>query len=177
MMIKEVIVVEGRDDTVAVQRAVDADTIETHGFGISEDTWKLLEHAYQTRGLIILTDPDHAGEKIRERISEKFPDAKHAYLDRGKALKGNDIGVENAKEKDIVEAFHKTHSTICCKKETLSRQDLLRLGLDGEANSRKRREKAGSVLGIGSGSAKRFLKKINCFGITVEELEKALNEK
>lgn len=29
-MIKEVIVVEGRDDTVAVQRAVDADTIETH---------------------------------------------------------------------------------------------------------------------------------------------------
>lgn len=28
-MIKEVIVVEGRDDTVAIRRAVEADTIET----------------------------------------------------------------------------------------------------------------------------------------------------
>ena len=47
-MIKEIIVVEGRDDTLAIKRAVEADTIETHGFGISEETWKLLEKAYHS---------------------------------------------------------------------------------------------------------------------------------
>ena len=34
--IREVIIVEGRDDTAAVLRAVDAQTIETHGFGMSD---------------------------------------------------------------------------------------------------------------------------------------------
>ena len=32
--IKEAIVVEGRDDTLAVSKAVNAITIETHGFGL-----------------------------------------------------------------------------------------------------------------------------------------------
>lgn len=56
LIIKEVIVVEGRDDTAAVLRAVDAATIETHGFGITRATWKRLEEAYRMRGLIVLTD-------------------------------------------------------------------------------------------------------------------------
>ena len=38
MKVKEVIVVEGRDDTVAIKRAVDADTIETNGSAINEST-------------------------------------------------------------------------------------------------------------------------------------------
>jgi hypothetical protein len=33
-VIKEVIVVEGKDDTVAIKRAVEADTIETGGSAI-----------------------------------------------------------------------------------------------------------------------------------------------
>lgn len=38
MKIKEIIVVEGRDDTVAIKRAVDADTIETNGSAVNEET-------------------------------------------------------------------------------------------------------------------------------------------
>ncbi|MEG0134299.1 MAG: ribonuclease M5, partial [Clostridium sp.] len=34
-MIKEVIVVEGRDDVTAVKRAVDAEVISVSGFGIN----------------------------------------------------------------------------------------------------------------------------------------------
>lgn len=37
-MIKEVIVVEGRDDLIKVKQAVDADVIVTSGFGITEKT-------------------------------------------------------------------------------------------------------------------------------------------
>lgn len=36
--LKEVIVVEGKDDTAAIKRALDADTIETNGSAISEST-------------------------------------------------------------------------------------------------------------------------------------------
>ena len=73
MKIKEIIVVEGRDDTDAIKKSVDAVTIETHGYGITKATWELIEKAYKEKGIIVFTDPDHAGEQIRRRILEKFP--------------------------------------------------------------------------------------------------------
>lgn len=45
LKIKEVIVVEGRDDVTAVKRAVDAELIITQGFGIREETFELIEEA------------------------------------------------------------------------------------------------------------------------------------
>ena len=50
LKIKEAIVVEGRDDTAALKKAVDAFIIETHGFGISRNTWDLLAKAYEEKG-------------------------------------------------------------------------------------------------------------------------------
>lgn len=49
-MIKEVIVVEGRDDTVAVKRAVDADTIETGGSAINARILQRIALAQERRG-------------------------------------------------------------------------------------------------------------------------------
>ena len=67
-VIAETIIVEGRDDTNSIKRAVAAETIETHGFGIRRETWELIDKAYWTTGIIVFTDPDHAGETIRKRI-------------------------------------------------------------------------------------------------------------
>lgn len=87
LSIKEAIVVEGRDDAAVVSQITDALIIQTHGFGISGRTWKLLEKAYREKGLIIFTDPDFAGEQIRKRIEARFPESKHAYMPRKKLLK------------------------------------------------------------------------------------------
>ena len=70
--IKEVIVVEGKDDTKRIQRAVDADTIETRGSAIDDETLDLIDRLAQTRGVIVFTDPDFSGEKIRRIISEEI---------------------------------------------------------------------------------------------------------
>ena len=80
--IKEAIVVEGRDDTLAVSKAVNAITIETHGFGLSSKMWEILDKAYRERGLIILTDPDHGGRSIRRKIINRFPGSKQAFISR-----------------------------------------------------------------------------------------------
>ena len=118
--IAEVIVVEGRDDTAAIKRAVRAVTIETHGFGISKSTWEKIDRAYTDYGIIVFTDPDHAGEEIRRKIIEKYPEAKQAFLSRDKATEKTknklaenakgirpDIGIENASPEDIREALEK----------------------------------------------------------------------
>ena len=66
--IKEIIVVEGRDDTRRILESVEADTIETNGSAIDEETLKLIKKAHETRGVIVFTDPDFPGEKIRKII-------------------------------------------------------------------------------------------------------------
>lgn len=86
MKIKEIIVVEGKDDTVAIKRAVDADTIETNGSAIGDHVIEQVKLALQKRGVIIFTDPDYPGERIRKIISDKVPGCKHAFYRRKKHL-------------------------------------------------------------------------------------------
>ena len=174
MTLKEVIVVEGRDDTAAIKRALDADTIETHGFGIRRTTWQLIEKAYKERGIIIFTDPDYSGNEIRRRIKERFPDAKEAFLSRRDAEKKGDIGIENAEPRAILEALGKTHLTLCEKREEFTSYGLQKDGLAGSADSKAKREAAGRILGIGYGSASAFADKLNRYGITREEYNEAL---
>ncbi|HCQ90005.1 MAG TPA: ribonuclease M5, partial [Clostridium sp.] len=75
-MIKEVIVVEGRDDITAVKRAVDAELIAVSGFGINQSTINKIKEAQKRQGVIVLTDPDFAGEKIRKIIAKRVPNVK-----------------------------------------------------------------------------------------------------
>ena len=52
MKIKEIIVVEGKDDTVAIKRAVDADTIETNGSAIGDHVIEQVKLAQQKGALL-----------------------------------------------------------------------------------------------------------------------------
>ena len=45
MRIKEIIVVEGKDDERAVKQAADAEVIITSGYGITEETFRKIEFA------------------------------------------------------------------------------------------------------------------------------------
>ncbi len=166
LKIKEAIVVEGRDDTIAVNKAVDGLTIETHGFGIRKETWQLIEKAYKEQGIIVFTDPDYSGEEIRRRINEKFPNAKQAFLSRVDATKRNDIGIENAIPENIAEALKKARCTLIDNSKQFSEADLFAAGLSGGGDSRQRREALGKILGIGYGNSKTLLKKLNSFNIS-----------
>lgn len=174
--IKEVIIVEGRDDTAAIGKAVDAVTIETHGFGMPDHIWPIIDKAYAEKGIIVFTDPDYAGEKIRRKIMEKYPACKQAFLPKGKALKKGNIGVENAKPEDIMEALENAHCTNTEQSDLYTKEDLFRYGLVGTDTAKEKREKLGNLLSIGYGNSKTFLKKLNQFQISREEFLEKLKE-
>ncbi len=175
-MIKEIIVVEGRDDEAAVKRAVEAETIATHGYGISRETFARIEKAYAERGIIIFTDPDSAGEKIRKRISERFPEGKHAFLPREEALKDGDIGIENARPESIREALRKARAAVFEKRSEFRQKDMREYGLSGIPGAAERRDRLGGRLGIGYGNGKVFLDRLNQYGIEREEFAAAVKE-
>lgn len=173
-MIKEVIVVEGRDDTVAIKRAVEADTIETGGSAINEITLRKIALAQERRGIIIFTDPDHAGERIRKIVANRVPGCKHAFLREIDATKGDDIGVENASPEAIREALSRVRSEMVGEQGLIDWQDLIEAGLIVHPEASSRRRFMGELLGIGYCNGKQFHKRLAIFRISRKEFASAL---
>ena len=173
-MIKEVIVVEGRDDITAVKQAVDAEMIAVGGFGINAKVIARIKEAQKRKGVIVLTDPDFAGEKIRKIIAKRVPGIKHAYIAQEDGIKGDDIGVENATPEVIIEALNRAKVTIEVKEKIFGYEDMIYFKLTGDNNSKERRIMLGKELGIGYGNAKQFLSRLNNYGVTREEFVEAV---
>lgn len=179
--IEEIIVVEGKDDTRRIQEVVIADTIETIGSAINEDILAQIEHAQETRGVIVFTDPDYSGEKIRKTIMEVVPDAKHAFLSRRLATpkkRGASLGVEHASDEAIREALAKIVTPIHEMDEykEIPQQVLVEYGLIAGACAKKRREKVGDELRIGYTNSKQLVKRLKMFRITEQELRQAMEK-
>ncbi|KGX90092.1 ribonuclease M5 [Pontibacillus halophilus JSM 076056 = DSM 19796] len=178
MKIKEVIVVEGRDDTVNVHRAVDADTIETNGSAVNHTVLEQIKHAQEKRGVIIFTDPDYPGERIRHIITQAVPGCKHAFLPRKEALakgKGS-LGVEHASPEAVREALQSVYEMTETYETDITREDLVIFGLNGGAKAKDRRQKLGSKLKIGYTNGKQLYKRLSMFEITRGEFIKAMDE-
>lgn len=173
-MIKEVIVVEGKDDIAAVKKAVDAEVIAVNGYGINEDSMNKIREAAKRTGVIILTDPDHAGERIRRMIAKRVPDAKHAYIMREEGTKNGNVGVENADEESIIRALRNAKAVVEDKMLLFSTRDMVYFRLSGAKDSKRRRQIMGKALGIGYGNSSSFLSRLNSFKISKEEFEKAI---
>ncbi len=175
-MIKEIIVVEGKDDISAVKRAVDAEIISTSGLGLTQKTIDIIKKASESRGVIILTDPDFPGKKIRNMISSQIENCKHAFIPRAKANNKGNIGVENASPEVIREALENARAQIVDSRGEFTNEDMIYYSLVGNDNASKRRSKLGDELGIGYCSAKQFLKRLNNYGISRDELEAAIEK-
>ena len=170
-MLKEVIVVEGKMDVVAVKRAVEADCIITDGFHFSNNAIKNIAAAYKKRGIIILTDPDTAGERIRKFLTKKFPNAGQAYIPKIDATLADDIGVENASPESIRLAISKVRTVEINPQKIFTESEMIKLGLSGGEKSSILRDKIGAQLGIGFGNVKTFVRRLNNYGVTREEFQ------
>jgi ribonuclease M5 len=175
--IREVIVVEGRNDSAAVQRAVHADTIETRGSAVGEKVIAEVKRAQQNRGVIILTDPDAAGERIRRIISREVPGCKQAFIPQQQARGGNKVGVEHATSEAIREALESARFELEpteTGEPAISWERYMEAGLVGGEAARRRRHAIADQLGIGYGNARQFYRRLHLLRITLEEFEEAL---
>lgn len=175
-MIKETIVVEGKNDAAAVRRAVEADIIITSGFGINRPILERISTAQRKNGVIVLTDPDFMGEKIRKIISDRIKGVKHAFIPREDAREGGDIGVENAAPESILRALSMAKCEVAEVQENFNREDMVYYGLTGTDNAAGLRNRLGALLGIGYGNTKQFVSRLNKYGISRDELEAALEK-
>lgn len=177
--IKEVIVVEGKDDTKQIQRAVDADTFETNGSALSLADIEQLKKLQQRRGLIIFTDPDFNGERLRKMISQAIPGVKHAFIQRKQGVPTEahgSLGVEHASQRVIREALSNLYTEEETGEPLFTRHDMVDGNLVGGPTSRYRRERLGQLLGIGYGNGKQMLKRLNVFRVSRQQFQEAIEQ-
>lgn len=172
MKFNEVVVVEGWHDVDRIKKIYpDIDILITNGSEIERNLPEIIETS-KRREIILFLDPDYPGERIRKKIMEHVPNAKHAFIKKFQGISKNKkkVGVEHASDKDIIFAL-KNALTPCEKKDSILMQDLIDLGYIGKNDSAIKRQKVCDKFNIGHTNGKTFYKRLNLFGITRKQLE------
>ena len=177
LKINEIIVVEGRDDITAIKRVVDAHIIALNGFSaLSKKTINKMIELSKTNDLILFTDPDFAGKKIRDTLKRYIPNINHAFVSQKDATNNDNIGVENANDKAILEALKNVITASQNIEDRFNISDLIDNGFVSGSNAKERRIMLGDILKIGYYNAKQLLKALNSFNISKEQFEEAVEE-
>lgn len=150
----EAVIVEGKYDKIKLSNILDAFIIETNGFAIFKDKSKLsfIKKLAKERGIIILTDSDHAGFMIRNYISSGVPkeQIKNVYIPdifgkekrKDTPSKEGKLGVEGMTKGVILASLEKagisSTSSVC--NNPITTVDFYDLGLTGGANSKAKRK-------------------------------------
>lgn len=176
--IKEIIIVEGKNDFNYLKSFLDAEIVKTEGTSLPGSLIELLlTYKQENKDFIILTDPDAPGEQIRRSLSLIIPNAKHAFLDASKSKYKNKIGVEHASRQEILRALEHLVSFEEIKDSNLLKySQFYDLGLIGKKDSAYLRNKLATHIRIGRGTAKTIFKRLNMLGYTYEKLEGLVKE-
>lgn len=172
-MIKEVIVVEGKNDTKNLKRFFECETIETHGLGLNKETINFIKEVNNKRGIILFLDPDSPGEKIRKRLNDEIPNLKNAFVLKEDARTTKKVGIEHANKQVLEEALNNI-ITYSNDKQTINQRNLIDLGLIGQNDSSIKRDKLSKAFHIGKCNGKTMLKRLNMLGVTLEEIKKEI---
>lgn len=84
--------------------------------------------------------------------------------------------MEQAQPEAILEALAKVRHHEYRPQQEFTMRDLFQNNLNGSESASVRRDALGAELGIGYGNAKRFLERLNHYGVSREEFTAALEK-
>lgn len=190
--INEAVIVEGKYDKIKLSGILDAIIIETDGFAIFKDKekQKLIRFLAEKRGIVILTDSDGAGFKIRSFIKgiTKSENVKNVYIPdvygkekrKTEFSKEGKLGVEGMEVHIIIDALKKA-GVIYSENEMKAGREITHTnffedGISGGKNSSFIRKTLAKELGLPEKiSSSSLLKIINSY-MTYEEYKEIIEK-
>lgn len=166
LKLQQVLLVEGKYDAARVSNLVDGMVLTTDGFRVMKDRslQTMLKQLARAQGLMILTDSDAAGFKIRHFVTG-LVGAEHVLQAYVPAIQGKEsrkevpgkeglLGVEGVSDELILRGLQDALASAPdgTEKETQAEKifytDLYEWGISGTANSATRRRKLLQQLGL-----------------------------
>lgn len=188
LRVEEVILVEGKYDAVKLADLVDGLILTTNGFSIfhNEDAKRLILELGKKRGIIVLTDSDAAGFRIRNHINQfaRGITVKNAYIpaiagkEPRKAAPSKEglLGVEGVPAEAILTALRTAgaHERAARAGRAITYADLYEWGLSGTAGSAGARRAWLQSIGLPLRLSKKALCEVLNSLYTYEELMQLL---
>lgn len=164
LQIKQAIIVEGKYDKIKLASLVKAVIIPTHGFRIFKDAelLELIRYYARTTGILILTDSDRAGFRIRSYLKGAVPegDIRNLYIPdvfgkekrKDKPSAEGKLGVEGMEADILREAFRKAGvlTEAVPEGDPITKTDLYLAGLSGTPDCAEKRRALQQSLGLPS---------------------------
>ena len=162
LSIKQAVIVEGKYDKIRLEGLIDGVILPVNGFGIfkDKDMQRLIRGLAKTRGIVLLTDSDAAGFKIRaklagivaegEIINVYIPDIPGREKRKQRASAEGKLGVEGVGVDILREAFERAGVAALAHdpedRDPITRLDLYEDGLLGGENAAEKRRKLYAAL-------------------------------
>lgn len=165
--IKETIVVEGKTDINKLLNLFNVNIITTNGSDCNKETLNMIKEINNKSGVILLLDPDYAGERIRKKITNFIPNIKQAFINL------DDIPTSSSK-KGIAEASNEAIINALQNVVTFSNQIIsITLGEFNSLNidSKKKRIAICNYYKISYCNNKQLLKRLNMMNISFDNLK------
>lgn len=172
-MSKQIIVVEGKNDVTRLKQVFpNINVVSVNGSAIDPKIVLMLKEKQSTHEIILCTDPDYPGLKIRSALEAELGTVSHVFIERKIAFSKNKkkIGLEHLNNNEIRDAF----SNILKKQEEntndINLEFLVNVGLIGNDNSKYLRNEVSKILNIGHVNGKTLLSRINNFNIDKDKI-------
>jgi ribonuclease M5 len=174
-----VIVVEGTSDVAFLSSFIDAEFVSVNGSAVTPTERHYLVTIARLKPIYVLTDPDYPGLKIRQMIHHDVPEAIDVFIAKQDAVSRGKLGVAQSSQAVVLEAIRKAQRAYSPNVNigTLTPHDLMRLKLIAHPDAKQRRSKLEVMFAVGYTNGKTLLKRLNQLKITVNMIEKALDEK
>ena len=180
LKIDDIVIVEGKDDVTKLNQVIDATIIPLHGsVGLSREKIEIIKQLSEKNNIILLTDPDFTGKRIRDKINSSVKsNIFNLYVPRSIATKKENVVVENVDKEELYRIFleYLENKEEIIKKSTYKYtiKDLIEHNLTGTLDSKLRREVLGDLLKIGYFNSKSLINVLNGMCISYEEFCKKI---
>lgn len=164
------IVVEGKTDIDFLSSFIEAEFYSVNGSAVCEKDYDFINNCLKNREVVVLSDPDFPGLKIRNNINNQCPGVKNAFIRKEFSIKKNKVGVAESTKEEVLSALNNLLDYKNDKKGNLTSFDLYELGLIGSNNSLKLRKYLSEKLHLGQVNGKNLLKRLNSLGIDKEKI-------
>lgn len=166
-----VLIVEGSNDVSYLSSFVNALFFITNGYDLNDRKIEFLKEAAKANKLIIMTDPDEAGEKIRNKLKETIKPIFDTKIDKITRKNTKKCGVAELTKECILSTLE---PYISSNPSTVTHYDLVSL-LSLSKKPKDIREKLVDKYRLIDGNNKALENQLNILKISKEEIEEFIN--
>ena len=166
-----VLIVEGKDDVSYLSSFVNALFFTTNGYDVSQEKVTFLKEASKVNKLIIFTDPDEAGEKIRNTLKNQLLGAFEAKCEIIVRKNQKKFGVAEMAKSAIIEALRGFTTTTEFRANNYRLSTLISLS----KNPKEAKDKLISKYRLIDGNNKSLENQLNILKISPQEIKELLN--